>query len=79
MVDGDVDATDEAPDQQVSFDFEDELDLDDLKRDYGFAHVGCVQDDIIEDMRGNDRYCLCLLYTSPSPRDLTASRMPSSA
>ena len=25
------------------------------------------------------RYCTCLLYTSPSPRDATLSRMPSSA
>ena len=25
------------------------------------------------------RYYLCLLYTSPSPRDATLSRMPSSA
>ena len=25
------------------------------------------------------RYLLCLLYTSPSPRDATLSRMPSSA
>ena len=24
-------------------------------------------------------YALCLLYTSPSPRDLSTSRMPSSA
>ena len=24
-------------------------------------------------------YCDCLLYTSPSPRDRTRSRMPSSA
>ena len=24
-------------------------------------------------------YCTCLLYTSPSPRDATLSRMPSSA
>ena len=24
-------------------------------------------------------YCLCLLYTSPSPRDIVGSRMPSSA
>ena len=24
-------------------------------------------------------YCTCLLYTSPSPRDRTRSRMPSSA
>ena len=26
-----------------------------------------------------DRFVLCLLYTSPSPRDATLSRMPSSA
>ena len=24
-------------------------------------------------------FCICLLYTSPSPRDATLSRMPSSA
>ena len=39
MVDGDIDVTDEDPDRQVSFDFEDELDLDDLKLDYGFTYV----------------------------------------
>ena len=27
----------------------------------------------------NEKDCLCLLYTSPSPRDLSTSRMPSSA
>ena len=27
----------------------------------------------------NDNTCACLLYTSPSPRDLSTSRMPSSA
>eukprot|EP00831_Metopus_contortus_P080694 TRINITY_DN8312_c0_g1_i5.p2 TRINITY_DN8312_c0_g1~~TRINITY_DN8312_c0_g1_i5.p2 ORF type:complete len:126 (+),score=15.93 TRINITY_DN8312_c0_g1_i5:171-548(+) len=27
----------------------------------------------------NDGCCICLLYTSPSPRDLSTSRMPSSA
>ena len=26
-----------------------------------------------------DEYIICLLYTSPSPRDLSTSRMPSSA
>ena len=26
-----------------------------------------------------DQYVICLLYTSPSPRDATLSRMPSSA
>ena len=29
--------------------------------------------------RGKSSYCTCLLYTSPSPRDRTRSRMPSSA
>ena len=29
--------------------------------------------------RIDDEYFLCLLYTSPSPRDATLSRMPSSA
>ena len=28
---------------------------------------------------GHNRYSTCLLYTSPSPRDRTRSRMPSSA
>ena len=28
---------------------------------------------------GNGGYSYCLLYTSPSPRDLSTSRMPSSA
>ena len=28
---------------------------------------------------GNPSYWVCLLYTSPSPRDATLSRMPSSA
>ena len=27
----------------------------------------------------DERYDICLLYTSPSPRDLSTSRMPSSA
>ena len=28
---------------------------------------------------GKEESCTCLLYTSPSPRDATLSRMPSSA
>ena len=27
----------------------------------------------------NGKFCICLLYTSPSPRDVEESRMPSSA
>ena len=30
-------------------------------------------------LRAVQRYLTCLLYTSPSPRDRTRSRMPSSA
>ena len=30
-------------------------------------------------MQTLDDYCICLLYTSPSPRDRQKSRMPSSA
>ena len=58
MVRGDIDATGEDQDREISFNFDDELDLDDMKQDYGFAHVGCIQDDLVEDMRGNDKYCL---------------------
>ena len=33
----------------------------------------------LEDILGTMRFLPCLLYTSPSPRDRTRSRMPSSA
>ena len=48
-----------------------------------FPHLGSVIDDICVlnamhcDSDGHDKGCL--LYTSPSPRDLSTSRMPSSA
>ena len=48
--------------------------------------VGNDGDDILRGVAGNDTAfggegndSLCLLYTSPSPRDATLSRMPSSA
>ena len=37
-----------------------------------------IQDLILRILR-HDGYGTCLLYTSPSPRDRTRSRMPSSA
>ena len=37
--------------------------------------TGCGQGTVFGDLMGE----LCLLYTSPSPRDLSTSRMPSSA
>ena len=33
----------------------------------------------IKELNKNGTYNICLLYTSPSPRDRTRSRMPSSA
>ena len=52
--------------------------------------IGCVEDipETQDTIEGNaiqkadyikTHYGLCLLYTSPSPRDRTRSRMPSSA
>ena len=38
-----------------------------------------VQPGLEEAMRRLQTYYICLLYTSPSPRDYAASRMPSSA
>ena len=37
--------------------------------------VAIEDESLIEDLKDN----ICLLYTSPSPRDATLSRMPSSA
>ena len=36
-------------------------------------------DDLKEHCKSDEQYSICLLYTSPSPRDLSTSRMPSSA
>ena len=36
-------------------------------------------DALVENVHFNDDTISCLLYTSPSPRDATLSRMPSSA
>ena len=38
-----------------------------------------VETEIIEVLRARVQYAICLLYTSPSPRDVEESRMPSSA
>ena len=43
-----------------------------VQRDYKFNNVPSV-------VVGDENYGDCLLYTSPSPRDATLSRMPSSA
>ena len=65
-----------------------ELDPDhyDLAVDVALSKIqqrseNAVEEDFysIELKKDVDEYTLCLLYTSPSPRDATLSRMPSSA
>ena len=41
--------------------------------------TGIVQDLLKNIETTKEQGCICLLYTSPSPRDLSTSRMPSSA
>src|SRR5665811_857165 len=43
------------------------------RADFAYHHLGELNHS------SNDQYVSCLLYTSPSPRDRTRSRMPSSA
>ena len=42
--------------------------------DYIYTVIQECVDEVTE-----EQYMICLLYTSPSPRDLSTSRMPSSA
>ena len=41
--------------------------------------IGPTHEEVITDIARNELHSYCLLYTSPSPRDRTRSRMPSSA
>ena len=43
------------------------------------ASDGIVNENLAENFLSEVQYTDCLLYTSPSPRDLSTSRMPSSA
>ena len=45
----------------------------------GLAEAGHGVDRAADGLSGMELACTCLLYTSPSPRDLSTSRMPSSA
>ena len=44
-----------------------------------FRRANALIEQIIPSYRGKPQGESCLLYTSPSPRDLSTSRMPSSA
>ena len=54
----------------------DELDFD---PSIDAAHIGVAVENGIVTLTGHVGSYTCLLYTSPSPRDRTRSRMPSSA
>ena len=43
------------------------------------AFLAAVEEGQIDEMFRDLKILSCLLYTSPSPRDLSTSRMPSSA
>ena len=48
----------------------------------GLVHISEISDKFIKnphDVLTNSEVVTCLLYTSPSPRDISGSRMPSSA
>ena len=47
--------------------------------DYAATASGNSLDQVTSVTQFSDVYPTCLLYTSPSPRDYAASRMPSSA
>ena len=47
-----------------------------------YTQMSFIYEQVVHDIRFNncrDDYIICLLYTSPSPRDQSGSRMPSSA
>ena len=47
-----------------------------IAADFGYVTFDDLRETFNDE---NVRYSICLLYTSPSPRDLSTSRMPSSA
>ena len=48
-----------------------------VKEPYKYGFVTDIETEKIE--KGLNEDIICLLYTSPSPRDVSSSRMPSSA
>ena len=51
---------------------------DNLTKDQKIDKLKSIAEETV-DIEGIGMYTFCLLYTSPSPRDATLSRMPSSA
>ena len=67
-------------DEEVSEVNSDELDMEaiaEIEDSLGIDNGNTI--DLSEALSKDQRVNICLLYTSPSPRDRTRSRMPSSA
>ena len=74
--------------KRISIDLPEELisRFDQLRKEWGFRARGPVIEKILKELLQEDDLLpknqqqeICLLYTSPSPRDGLLSRMPSSA
>ena len=64
----------------VKLKFEYEFDLDQIETTFADADLIVASDGLNSKIRNSHQDIFgCLLYTSPSPRDLSTSRMPSSA
>ena len=55
------------------------LDSDGAKQRLENHAASPIASEVLEHFDITGAHCYCLLYTSPSPRDLSTSRMPSSA
>ena len=66
-----------APVRDIRFVLEHLAGLPELASYDAFSHAD--PDMVASLLEEAGRFCSCLLYTSPSPRDLSTSRMPSSA
>ena len=53
--------------------------INDLKNEYGSSAFENLRNEFLNSLDDQGLFYTCLLYTSPSPRDRTRSRMPSSA
>ena len=84
--DGAVEAEEAMEDEEEAFEAEEVVSGDDTLETADFNEIAdtdgapvAAQDEPAEDDATRDDQQLCLLYTSPSPRDRQKSRMPSSA
>ena len=53
--------------------------VEELENERGFSHQTIIDKCLLLGEEVGELFKACLLYTSPSPRDRTRSRMPSSA